>query len=120
MRVLIISDNKIASSYLRRLLVHAGNEAVVSDSIEEAMNNTAEFDPDLVVLELNLPGTSHDYARQKIEEIKKVPILPVSAYSVHKDARVDDFQVALAALRDSNNVKEYFDLIEALLGEKVT
>lgn len=118
MRAVIVSDNQISSSYLRRILTHAGNEVFVVETLEGFMNAT-DLNHDLVLLEVNLPGTTHDQAKRKIEEVRKVPILPISAYSIQHEERVDDFQVALNRLRESNDSRQYIMLIESLLGVKI-
>lgn len=112
MRVAIVSDNKIAASYLRRILVHAGNEVSISQTADNLVS------PEIVILEINLPNTTIEDERKKVAF--GTPVVPISAYSLQDDGRVDDFHTALVALRESKNADDYIHLIEALLGEKIT
>lgn len=113
-RVLLISDNKIASSYLRRLISHAGSEVTVVRTLIDAMQ--AAHLHDLAVMEINLENTTPERTNAAMEAMT-IPVLPISAYS---EKRVDEFEQALLKLKAGGTASDYVALIEELLGEKVT
>jgi len=56
-RVLIVDDEDLILNFLRTGLRYEGFEVAEAHSGEEALSLAAQFKPDIVVLDLMLPGT---------------------------------------------------------------
>ena len=65
LRVLVVDDNRDAAESLSLLLMVEGHEARVAHDGEEALREAAAFHPDVVLLDVGLPGMSgHELARR--------------------------------------------------------
>ena len=52
----IIDDDDLVSATLERLITKKGHRALVSRTAEEALQTVTDVVPDLILLDLNLPG----------------------------------------------------------------
>ena len=80
MRVLAVDDDPQALRYVRDALASAGYTPVVTGDPEEALRLVAEEKPDLVLLDLMLPGTDGIELMKDILTAGDVPVIFVSAY----------------------------------------
>ena len=79
---LICEDEDITAMYLRKALESAGYRVVgeAADG-EEAIRLAAETQPDLVLMDVNIPVLSGIKAAEAITASRPVPIIMVTAYS---------------------------------------
>jgi CheY-like chemotaxis protein len=56
LRVLVVDDNRDAAESMQMLLQIAGHEAIVAPDGHAALRLGAEFAPDVVVLDIGMPG----------------------------------------------------------------
>ncbi len=92
-RVLIVDDSDVARSILRTLLEDQADIKVIAEARNgrEAIELVEQLRPDLVTMDLNMPGMSGIEAIEHIMHHKAVPILVVSNES--------DAELAYEALR---------------------
>ena len=79
-RVLAVDDDPQALRYVRDALLKSGYTPVVTGDPEEALRLVAEEKPDLVLLDLMLPGTDGIELMKDILTAGDVPVIFVSAY----------------------------------------
>ena len=79
-RVLAVDDDPQALRYVRDALASAGYTPVVTGDPEEALRLVAEEKPDLVLLDLMLPGTDGIELMKDILGAGDVPVIFLSAY----------------------------------------
>ena len=79
-RVLAVDDDPQALRYVRDALAGAGYTPVVTGDPEEALRLVGEEKPDLVLLDLMLPGTDGIELMRDILGVGDVPVIFVSAY----------------------------------------
>ena len=79
-RVLALDDDPQALRYIRDTLTRAGYQPVMTGDPEEALRLMAEERPQLVLLDLLLPGTDGIAVMQQMREIANVPVIFLSAY----------------------------------------
>ena len=79
-RILAVDDDPQALRYVRDSLSKSGYEPIVSGEPEEALRLIEEERPDLVLLDLMLPGTDGIEMMKEILERGEVPIIFLSAY----------------------------------------
>ena len=79
-RILAVDDEPHALRYVRDTLVKSGYEPVLTGEPEEALRLMAEERPELVLLDLMLPGTDGIELMRQMLEIADVPVIFLSAY----------------------------------------
>ena len=79
-RVLAVDDDPQALRYVRDALLKSGYTPVVTGDPEEALRLVGEDKPDLVLLDLMLPGTDGIELMKEILGAGDVPVIFVSAY----------------------------------------
>jgi diguanylate cyclase (GGDEF)-like protein/PAS domain S-box-containing protein len=91
-RLLIIEDDAGFAASLHRLLHHAGYQAEIADTGRAGLARLAEFNPDLALLDINLPDmTGHEVIRAAREQGLDLPVIVVSGES--------EIDAAILALR---------------------
>ncbi len=79
-RVLVVDDDPKTLRYLRDILSKSGYEPVVSADPDEALRLVEERKPQLILLDLMLPGSSGIELMNEIFDVASVPIIFLSAY----------------------------------------
>jgi DNA-binding NtrC family response regulator len=80
-RVLVVDDEAKLRRILVRLLTEAGYEAREVDTGEQSIAAAEEFEPDVVIMDQNLPGISGQEATEQIVGlIPAVKVLMLTAY----------------------------------------
>jgi DNA-binding response OmpR family regulator len=84
-RVLIVEDEPEFASLMSLWMTNAGYEAVTASSGNDALRQFYSHHPDIVVLDLALPGLDGWQVIERIREFSRVPILIVTARSAEGD-----------------------------------
>ena len=79
-RVLAVDDDANDLRYIRDTLVRSGYDPVVTGDPEEAVRLMKEQRPELVLLDLMIPGTDGMELMQDILDVADVPVIFLSAY----------------------------------------
>ncbi|MCY4615306.1 MAG: response regulator, partial [Chloroflexi bacterium] len=80
LRVLAVDDDPNALRYVRDTLAKSGYDPILTGEPEEALQLVADEQPDLVLLDLMLPGTDGIELMKQILELADVPVIFLSAY----------------------------------------
>ncbi len=86
--VLVLEDDSAARELLREYLEATGYELVFVDSIRETLVKALEIRPDLVLLDLLLPGESGLEALRSLKGLRETREIPVAVVSVMADDSV--------------------------------
>jgi signal transduction histidine kinase len=101
LRVLIVDDNRDAADSLAMLLQFEGRQTLCAYSGEAALQEVATFDPQLVLLDIGLPGLDgYEVARRLKAAAPKLRVIALSGYG-----QVEDRQRSAAAGFDAHLVK---------------
>ena len=98
-RVLVVEDDDAITDVLRRTLRQEGHEVRASADGVEALRAAEEFVPDLVILDLGLPGLDGVEVCRRLRAESDVPILILTARTdlddrvVGLDSGADDYLV---------------------------
>jgi two-component system cell cycle response regulator DivK len=87
-RVLIVEDNPTNLKLVRDVLTHHGFEVVEATTGEEGVRLAAQVAPDLVLMDLQLPGIDGTEALRRIrkaESTRTVPVVAVTAFAMDND-----------------------------------
>lgn len=101
LRVLIVDDNRDAADSLAMLLQFEGRQTLCVYSGEEALSVLAPFDPQLVLLDIGLPGIDgYEVARRLKAAAPTLRVIALSGYG-----QLEDRQRSSAAGFDAHLVK---------------
>lgn len=98
-RILVVDDEPQIRRIMRTTLTGAGYEVDDAKTGEEALEKLREFRPDLVLLDINMPGMGGLAACRSIREDKNVAIIMLTVRNAEKDkvealdAGADDYVV---------------------------
>jgi DNA-binding NtrC family response regulator len=83
----IIDDDDLVSGTLERLITRKGHRALVSRTAEEALQTVTEILPDLILLDLNLPGINGIELMKRFQAMNlSSPTVMVSGYGTVETA----------------------------------
>ncbi|GAB4362542.1 MAG: response regulator [Deltaproteobacteria bacterium] len=88
MRILLIEDNPQNRYLLTYLLERQGYEVLQAETGEAGLEAALRHRPDLVLLDVQLPGMSgHEVARRmkSAEATRKIPLMAVTSYAMKGD-----------------------------------
>ena len=86
--VLVVEDNDMNMQLVEYLLEEGGFNILKATSGEEALRLTAEATPDLILMDIHLPGMDGLSVVRKMKEDKrtnKIPILALTAHAMRGD-----------------------------------
>jgi two-component system cell cycle response regulator DivK len=86
--ILVVEDNAKNLKLVRDVLQFAGYEVVVAESGERGIELAAERVPDLVLMDLQLPGMDGTETLRQLRshsETKDVPVVAVTAFAMRAD-----------------------------------
>lgn len=87
-RILVVEDNDRNRKLVRDVLQHAGFEVVEATTGEQGVELARETPPDLVLMDLQLPGIDGTEAFRQIRESPStaaVPIVALTAFAMRAD-----------------------------------
>ena len=118
-RILLVEDNEMNRDMLSRRLERRGYEVIVAVDGEEGVERAKADAPDLVVMDLSLPGIDGWEATRQLKAADETRSIPVLALTAH--AMAGDRERALEAGCDDFDTKpvdlpRLVDKIEELLG----
>lgn len=85
MRILVVDDDQRIRDNLKRHLTYDGYQVDVAADSNEAFRRIAEEPPDLVVLDVMLPGMSGMEICRRIRQVDDMPILMLTAKDTLED-----------------------------------
>jgi two-component system cell cycle response regulator DivK len=87
-RILVVEDNPKNLLLMRDVLTSAGYEVIEATSGEDGVHMAGEASPDLVLMDLQLPGIDAAEALRRIrasEVNPDVPVVAVTAFATNED-----------------------------------
>jgi signal transduction histidine kinase len=89
-RVLIVDDNEDSSELLAMLVQRLGHEAQVASDGANALERVRDFEPDIVLLDIGLPGMNGFEVVRRMRQLPacvSIPIIAVTGYTREADRR---------------------------------
>ena len=102
-KILIVEDNEMNRDMLSRRLIRKGYEVVMAFDGEQAVEMAASQNPDLILMDMSLPGLDGWEATRQIKAAAATRTIPVIALTAH--AMSDDRERALDAGCDDYDTK---------------
>jgi len=88
-RILVVEDNPKNLKLVRDVLMHSGFEVIEATSGEDGVRLAGEASPDLILMDLQLPGIDGVEALRQIRASDRpgVPVVAVTAFAMNDDRR---------------------------------
>ena len=86
--ILIIEDNELNMKLFRSLLQLQKYKVIEAENAEKGIQLTREHQPDLILMDIQLPGMDGLRATEMIstdEDLKDIPILALTSYAMEGD-----------------------------------
>ncbi|MBL4889356.1 MAG: response regulator [Candidatus Lindowbacteria bacterium] len=86
--ILYVEDNPENSKLVDKILTKAGYKTIIVDNAFEGLGILVSEKPDLLLLDMSLPGMDGWEAAQRIKadpSIKHIPIIALTAHAMRKD-----------------------------------
>jgi two-component system cell cycle response regulator DivK len=121
-RIMVVEDNEPSRDALGRRLVRRGSEVIEAADGLEAVARAHSDHPDLILMDLGLPGIDGWEATRQLKQDEAVRHIPIIVLSAH--AMIKDRNMALAAGGDDFDTKpvkfqSLLAKIELLLANRV-
>ncbi len=87
-RILVVDDSPTERAYLQGLLVKKGYEVVMADSGEDAVAKSKSDKPDLILMDVVMPGLNGFQATRQITKddvTKNIPVIMCTTKSQETD-----------------------------------
>jgi CheY-like chemotaxis protein len=118
-KILVIEDNTLNLKLVRSLLMLGDYQVVEADNAETGIELAKEQQPDLILMDIQLPGMDGLSATRELKtdpEVKGIPVIALTAY-----AMLGDEQKALEAgcvgyIPKPLDTKEFPNIISRFLG----
>ena len=117
--VLVVEDNAVNLKLVRDVLAHAGYRIVEATSGEEGVRLAAEVRPDLVLMDLQLPGIDGAEALRQLRGTAAgaVPVVAVTAFAMDEDREKAERDGFDGYLRKPISVRALPQQVRHFLGE---
>jgi len=81
--VLYIEDNKDNRALVRRVLLAEDFDVLLADSAEEGIRVALERQPDLILMDVNMPGMDGHTATERLRALDAVRNIPIVALTAN-------------------------------------
>ena len=85
MHIYVIEDDESVRDQLAVLLQRAGYEVACATSFDNLVDDVLAASPDLVLLDLGLPGTDGQIVCRELRRVSSVPIIVVTSRATDLD-----------------------------------
>ena len=84
-KILIVEDDTSISEELKNLLNNAGYNGIILKDFENSFEEIKKENPDLILLDINIPKLNGEMLLQKIRKESNVPIIMVTSKNTEAD-----------------------------------
>ena len=114
-KIYIVEDDLSISTLLQEYIDKYGFETRAADNFEDIMIGFNEFNPNLVLLDVNLPKFDGFYWCRKIRQQSKIPIIFISA----RDSGMDQVMALESGADDYITKPFYYDVVIAKIKSQI-
>ncbi len=115
-RLLVVDDDRLVLANVADGLEQAGYAVSRAATGEDALRICAEAPPELVIMDLRLPGLSGVETARKIREISKIPVFFLSAFDTENAVKEAVANGGLGYLVKPVRLNQLLTSIKAALG----
>ncbi len=86
-RILIIDDERVVCSFFEEILSEEGYEVISTLDARAGLGLVKKRKPDLVIIDLNMPGINGIEALRLIKETSDIPVIIATGYGTMETVR---------------------------------
>jgi two-component system cell cycle response regulator DivK len=118
--ILVVEDNALNLKLVRDVLQHAGYRVVEATTGEEGVRLATEMHPDLVLMDLQLPGIDGSEALRLLRRsgAPPVPVVAVTAFAMTEDRLRVERDGFDAYIEKPLRIRALPGLVRRLLGQE--
>ncbi len=116
-RIMVVDDNAFIREYFNQLLSDAAYEVIQAKSGEEALEKARENVPDLIVMDLLMPGMGGEMAIRHFRSDPKLSCVPILIISISQDSL--DY-TGDARLEKPVDPEHFLEVVNSLLRQRRT
>ncbi|MBT3181278.1 MAG: response regulator [Deltaproteobacteria bacterium] len=117
-KILVVDDSQLAISILRDTLEGAGHVVTTAMNVAEAMNALRKETPDLIFMDIQMPGADGHQATKLIKMHKGLAEIPIIIFSTLKSAKSYELSGKVGAVvhlsKDASSEKILYTVNEVL------
>jgi CheY-like chemotaxis protein len=86
--ILLVEDNPLNRQLVRDILIYRGHEVLEAATVSEAELKLRQAKPDLVLLDIQIPGGGGEVLFKQIRgrpELAQVPVIAITAFAMPSD-----------------------------------
>ena len=117
-KVLVIEDNELNMKLVRSLLQLGNIEAVEAENAEKGIKLAKDCRPDLILMDIQLPGMDGLEATRKIKadgDLNGVPIVALTSYAMQGDEEKASAAGCIGYITKPIDTKNFLKTIEQYL-----
>ncbi len=121
-RILIVEDNELNMKLFNDLLEAHGYETLQTRSGTEAFELARAHKPDLILMDIQLPGVSGIEVTRWIKEdgeLRHIPVIAITAFAMKGDEEKIRQGGCEAYLSKPISIVTFLETVRAFLGEKL-
>ena len=80
-QIMIVEDDKVVSKELATLLELSGYTVEILCDFENSLDKISEYNPDLILLDINIPCLNGDQLLQNLRKVSDIPVIIVTSNS---------------------------------------
>src|SRR5919109_1513248 len=116
-RILVVDDDADIRGLVRELLERRGFAVAEAMDGRQALQQLYDDRPDLVVLDVGMPGMDGWTTLERIRELSNVPVVMLTARGEPVDLTPLEFRLLTAFVRHPNQVLSHEQLLELVWGD---
>ena len=95
--ILVVDDEPLMVTLVEKILVEEGYKVITAGDGVYAMSLVREYDPDLILMDIRMPGPDGILTLQRLRDISQVPVIMVTGMGGEElveqsiDSGADDF-----------------------------
>ncbi len=114
-KILIVEDDKKLREELKIFLNNSGYEAQILDSFSNTINDVLDINPDLLLLDINLPNFDGQYICKELRKVSNMSIIIITSRDSELDELISLNYGADYYVTKPFNIRILLAKIEALL-----
>jgi two-component system cell cycle response regulator DivK len=118
-RILIVEDNPLNMKLLRDVLEAHGYETITTEEGIAALTLAREHQPDLILMDLQLPDISGFDAARRLKEhasTRTIPVVAVTAFAMSGDERKALMSGCDAYVSKPISLRAFIEVVERFIG----